>query len=280
MSDEKNLNEENENVEAQSTEEVVEELVPESIEENADTTDEQTAGEEEPAYEAVAVDGDADIQLEENTVDNNQQLNGNSNKASKKTTIIAVVAAAVVVVGIVIAALFIFGGPSKVLNIFPSSNKYNREFVDVTGRTIEQVADQSGMDLKQFLEMYGLPEDMPADTYENAAYYSIPMEKIASKIYGIELSELREKMGIPDEIADDARWVDALDSLPLSKITSSTDFDAFKQRFNLGDDITPDTKYGEVRKTIDEQQMQMRIESEKQNAEQSDDNTENTPPAE
>lgn len=280
MSDEKNLNEENENVEAQSTEEVVEELVPESIEENADTTDEQTAGEEEPAYEAVAVDGDADIQLEENTVDNNQQLNGNSNKASKKTTIIAVVAAAVVVVGIVIAALFIFGGPSKVLNIFPSSNKYNREFVDVTGRTIEQVADKLGMDLKQFLEMYGLPEDMPADTYENAAYYSIPMEKIASKIYGIELSELREKMGIPDEIADDARWVDALDSLPLSKITSSTDFDAFKQRFNLGDEITPDTKYGEVRKTIDEQQMQMRIESEQQNAEQSGDNAENTPPAE
>ena len=49
-------------------------------------------------------------------------------------------------------------------------NKYNRlGYVDVSGRTVAQVAEEQGMDVDEFLEQFDLPSDMPGNTTESAA---------------------------------------------------------------------------------------------------------------
>mgnify|MGYP000488374273 CR=1 FL=1 len=57
-------------------------------------------------------------------------------------------------------------------------NKYNRlGYVDVSGRTVAQVAEEQGMDVDEFLEQFDLPSDMPGNTTESAAYNCIPVSK-------------------------------------------------------------------------------------------------------
>ena len=74
--------------------------------------------------------------------------------------------AAVVVVA---AAAIVFA-----LNMNRWFNPYTKDYVDVDGITIGEVADMNGMELSEFLDYYGLPEDMPASTPEKAAFYNIP----------------------------------------------------------------------------------------------------------
>ena len=175
--EEKNLNEEIE----ETTEEVIDNAVEEIVEaksaetviggeeseldssdvmavgEVTDTTEEAEVIEEtdensEEASEdgtAAAAAIEAEI-AEDGTVTEGAQtpvVTDAKNQALAKTA--AIIVAAVVLIAIIVLGIIFCP------RIF---NKYNRSgYIDVSGRTIAEVADNSGMELEDFLESFGLP---------------------------------------------------------------------------------------------------------------------------
>ena len=56
-------------------------------------------------------------------------------------------------------------------------NPYERDYIDVTGRTAAQIAKDKNYKYEKFLKEYGLPGDMPKSTSERAVFYNIPVKK-------------------------------------------------------------------------------------------------------
>lgn len=275
MSDEKNLNEE-----LEETTEAVEaaEAVAEEVTETTEAVEEVA----ETAAEEVAEVAENTEEVAEATAEAVAAYDTAKSEEKKPLPVVPVVVGAIIaVLVIVLVVLGITIGP-KVFN------KYNREgYVDVSGRTIAEVAESAGMDYADFLEEYGLPADMPGNTSESAAYYTIPCSRMAA-MYGMDFETMKSTLEFPDTITEDTTWGEAEGEVRLSVYVGEDNLDAFKEMYNLGDDVTGDTQWKEIRNTVDEYNRQQRIESEKaaattddedDSADVADTTTEETPEA-
>ena len=134
-------------------------------------------------------------------------------------------------------------------------NKYNHMgYLDVNGYTIGEVVAGMGMEFDEFKDMYGLPKDMRKDTYMNAAQSLIPVSKMA-ELNGKDLDSLREMYNFSEEITENSTWGEAIDSMSLKDYVGEDQFEEFKTKYELGDDITLDTKCGDIRKDIEKKQV-------------------------
>lgn len=174
-------------------------------------------------------------------------------KKTSKAGIIAIIAAIVIVV----AALGLVG--YMVIN----RNPYNKKYIDVTGRTVQEVAEGAGMELSEFLEMYSLPADMPANTSESAAYYSIPVGTIA-QMNMMDFATLKQVLQLPDDITEQTTWGDVEDSLTVRQQVGEDGIEEFKQEYGLGDEVTGDTLWRDIRRKVDKVSRQKRIQEEKE----------------
>lgn len=226
---------------AENTEEIVseaQETAAEEVAEAAAQTAENIAGEadDEIAADAMADDLSYDSDSAEYFVENT---------AVKKTPVAAIVCAAIAAVLVIAALVLYFMGYFGLW-----FNKYNRKYINTTGRTISEVADTSGMTVKEFLELYDLPKSMPANTYESAAFYTMPASKVA-EMYGTTFDDLKEQFGLPDGVSEKDAWGDVEGEITLDTYTNGN-VDAFKEYYGLGDEVTGETKIKEVRNTIDQ----------------------------
>lgn len=306
MNDEKNLNEENENVAeetAEAVEEVTEATAEEAPEETTETVDEapeeteetveETAAEvSEEATEAVeevteTAEGEfvmaqsAETALGDNTDDTDGAVSTNEESGveeavgavqtafeaaaentdtkSKKGGLIAIIVAAALVIALIVIALVMYG-PS----LF---NKYNRMgYVDVSGRTIQEIADANEMELEEFLERWGLPSDMPANTTESAAYNNIPFGNMA-KTYGLSTDDFKKFLQLGDDVTDETPWGEAINKATVGAYVGEEYLDSFKEYYGLGDEVTAETLWGDIRQTVEEKQREERIADEKAEAE-------------
>lgn len=298
MSDEKNFNEENEENEVVESNNETEETVAEETEVETEIEVEDTVTEEtedavaeavedaatkatgafvaSESVESVLGDNSAGIDNADTNADNNneiseavaaaqaayQNVEGYEQKKSGKGSVIAVIVAAVLVVALIVAAIFLFG-PS----LF---NKYNRQgYVDVSGRTIAEVAEESGMDVSEFLVQYGLPEDMPGNTTEAAAYNNIPLSNMAT-MYGMDVTTMKDILQLPEDVTEETPWGEAIGKTTLGAYVGEDNLAEFKETFGFGDEITTDTLWSEVRGTIDQKNREDRIASEKAAKESTD----------
>ena len=237
MDENKNLNEQNEELEeaVKNMEEAAEEVfeAAENAEAAEDTADEAA---EEIADTAVEYTAETPAEIK---------------KGSKIGVVIAIVAAVVVIAAAIVTQTI-------------ETNKYNKlGYVDISGRTVQDIVDAQGMELADFLKEYGLPEDMPGDTTEAAAYYSMPVSKIA-EMYGMDFAQLKEVLKFPDEITENSTWGEAEGSVKLSDYLGTEDISSFKTQYGLGDEVTADTQWKDVRNTVDEKQKENRIAAEKE----------------
>lgn len=250
---------------AETPEEIAEESVADAVEAKSaetviggeesqlDSSDVMAVGDIAEDGTVAAAAAEAEI-AEDGTVTDEAQtatVADAKNQALAKT-------AAIIVGAVILAAIIVLGimfGPK----LF---NKYNRSgYIDVSGKTIGEVADNSGMSLEDFLESFGLPKDMPSNTAESVAYYFIPAGKIAP-MYRMDFETLKTTLGLPDEITEDTPWGEAEGEAKLSNYVG--DLDEFKEKYGLGDEITGDTKWKEVRNIVDERQREENKEQEKE----------------
>lgn len=276
-----NLENETENLEKETVQETAEneaEVTETPSEENTDNTDASAEAEEvteaaenaeaqafenaadETAEEAGNIADEAETPVTEAFDENGEPMviDGNVAAPKKNTGKIAGISIACVAVAVVII-LAIFFGPKLM-------NKYNRMgYIDTTGRTIGEVADANGYELADFLASYDLPADMPESTYESVAYYMIPAKKVA-EMYGMDFASLKEMLGWDDTVTEDTPWGEAEGETTLSKYVGEDNLSQFKEQYNLGDEITGETKWKEIRNIIDQQARDERIAAEKEEA--------------
>lgn len=284
MNEEKNLNEELENAEAETIEETVAEEV--SAEETAaeevpaeelteeevpveEVTEETAAETAEEAVEEATEEAVGEMAAENAVEAENAELAAEATEAAEiisadnvideKKAVpaakLAIGAVAVLVIAAIVVLAIIFAP-----RLF---NKYNRAgYVNVSGRTISEVAESAGMSLDDFLDSYGLPSNMPGNTSESAAYYTIPCSKMAT-MYGMDFATLKSTLELPDTITEETTWGEAEGEARLSVYVGEDNLESFKEQYGLGDEVTGDTQWKEIRNIVDEYNRQQRIDSEK-----------------
>lgn len=138
-------------------------------------------------------------------------------------------------------------------------NPYEKDYIDITGRTAADVAKSKNYKYEKFLKEYGLPEDMPKSTSERAVFYNIPVRKYVEKTPGIEsFEQLKTEMGWDDTITEDTTMGDALDNTKLSYYVGEEQLERFKALYGLDETVTGDTLYGEVRNIVDSKEKEFR----------------------
>ncbi len=160
---------------------------------------------------------------------------------------------------ITVAVLAVGVGVSKLLFVTGIINPYEKDYIDVTGRTASDLAKSKSMKYDKFLKEYGLPLDLPKSTSERAVYYNIPVGKFVEKTPGIDdFSQLKVSMGWDDSITEETTMGDALDKTKLIYYVGEVSLERFKSLYELPDTVTGDTLYGEVRNIVDGKDKEFR----------------------
>lgn len=174
----------------------------------------------------------------------------------------------------------------KELSEDESTAKYNGlGYLNVSGKTIGDICKEKSMEVSDFLEKYGLPEDMTKDTYYDVAVYMMPV-LVRAEIEKTDFKTMKEKFNIPDSIEIDITsdkltdkiksllfgpqyvkqkievteyipWGLIYDELKLEDIYDG-DFEKLKSEYNFGNNITLHTKMKEVRPVMEKVQIQER----------------------
>ncbi len=209
----------------------------------------------EPADAAETVESADDAETVTQVIPDGEADGEIPAKKSKAPVIAAIVAAVVIIAAaIIVVATGKFG---------EWTNKYNRGYVDTTGRTVAEVAEQIGMTYEEFLEEYGLPKDMPKNTYEAVAFYTMPAKK-AAEVYGISFDQIKQMLGLPDDTDENKPWGEVEGEVKLGTYLGGADYvDTFKEQYGLGDEVTADTLWKEVRPIVDAKTKEQREEQEK-----------------
>lgn len=132
------------------------------------------------------------------------------------------------------------------------TNPYNRMgYVDISGKTVQDIANTQGLTLEAFLKLYKLPEDMPGNTTEAAAYYTIPAGIIA-EMNGLDFAALKDGLKLPENVTEDTPWGEAEGGITVADYIGGEDKLAeFKEKYGLGDEVTGATTWKEVRNKVD-----------------------------
>ena len=252
-------------------------------------TDENGEGEES----AEGTDDESEAASDDEIVDT-EAIFEETPKKSKKGLILAIVLI------IIVAALGAYIAYNSL------GNKYNKMgYLDVEGETIEDICQQMNMTLEDFKEQYQLPEDMPANTYSNAASNLIPI-KVFVEMYNTDFATFKESFHLPDttspskptnilgkiksvfvqdkpvEITEDTPIGVAQDEVELKYLVGEENIDKLKELYGFGDEVTGETKYKEVRLAMEKYSIKERLQQEKEAAQKDseenteDQNTENT----
>lgn len=152
------------------------------------------------------------------------------------------------IVAVVIAIALVFGGMSAYKTFY---NPYNHMgYYNISGKTLEEVAELNGMSVEQVKTMLHLPDDVKGDTYYDVIDFLVPVSYM-TEMYGMSVEELKATLSLGDEITGESTWGEALDTMPLEVYVGGEEAVAeFVAEYNLGDDVTGDTLWGEIRKTV------------------------------
>ena len=105
-------------------------------------------------------------------------------------------------------------------------------YIDVTGRTVEEVATLQGLTLEEYIEEYDLPSDLSPLVSETEAGYTIPAGRMA-KIYGTDFEALSASMEFPESIKEDTPWGVAVGEVKVGIYMGEENIESFKKQYNL-----------------------------------------------
>ncbi len=247
------------------TEETVEEVAEDTAEEDAETAEEDAVSIVQiwqcPKCETVCDDSVCTVCGEQCELIEIEATAGEITEGPRKN-IGAIIGGAVAAVIVLVAALWYFG----------VINPYEIGYVDVSGVTLEELADQSGYSLKEYKKVNGLSWLMPKSTNENAVKNNVKVKTTIAQS-GMAFEDFKEYYGWGDNITENSTVGKALGETKLEIIlgvkgaeedVAEKTLASFKEFYGFGDDVTIDTLYKDVRVAIDKKTRETRIEQEKQ----------------
>jgi hypothetical protein len=221
-------------------------LAEEVLESVAEDTDEVSSQTDSEAFDPFAPQTDSE------TYFNSEEF---SAAPKKKAPVVPIV----IIAAVIVLAAAVFVGYKYLM---PKGNPYNNMgYINTSGRTIADVAQDMNMTLEEFLAEYSLPEDMPEDTEESAAYHMMPLSKLA-EMYGMEYEDFVSEYNFGMEVTEDTPWGEAFDTLSLNDYVGEDYLSEFKEYYGFGDDITGDTKWGDVRRIVEQKNYEIQQQQE------------------
>ena len=130
-------------------------------------------------------------------------------------------------------------------------------YVDVTGRTVAEVAKERGLTLAEYLNEYDLPADMPGLVSETEANYTIPAYRMA-QMFDMSFETLKQTFELPDSVNENTPWGKAIGEATLGAYAGENNVESFKKLYGLDESVTADTKWKEVREIVDTVKKQQR----------------------
>ena len=150
-----------------------------------------------------------------------------------------------------------------------NTEKYNGlGYANVSGQTVGDIyaqsgAEQQGIDFVMFLKMQGLPTDITKETYVDAVQPILPLYQM-----GVDLATVENEFGVSSITTDAGDKIDITLDMPFGLILEnakvsnvaklmygSEDLEAFKAEYELGEEVTEDTLWKEVRAKVEEVSM-------------------------
>ncbi len=257
MNEEKNNNLEPEITEEAVTEEVAETVeTAEVVEEAVEEAVAEEAVEEVVAEEAVEAEDVEEISEEVLAEVDGELVEDAEEEEIKKTSKGVIAAVAAVVVALVAIAVL----ASNYFGLF--GDKYSKMYVDVTGTTAGEVANQLGMEFEDFVEYYNLPDDVTVNSHEYAIINVMPAGTYIEKVLGTNFETAHEFFDWDDSITEDTPIGEAWNKTPLTKYYGEAYIEEVKTMYGLGEDVTGETLYGDVRKQIEQAMLEQRLEEE------------------
>ena len=129
-------------------------------------------------------------------------------------------------------------------------NKYNEEsYVNLSNKTLGEVAAVYQMTADEFKTQFGLPADMPEDTNEAAAFYHMTVDNYA-KYVDRSVDEVIEEISSKSDgaaVSKDESFAEAESNMLLVKYFEPMTIEEIKKEYGFGDEINENTRYGEVR---------------------------------
>lgn len=296
-------------VEEIAKEEDVEEVIEEVVEGEEETTENKTIIERWQCTDCEAINETEEctvcggkcelIEIEEIIVEGE-----NANEIIDEKIVLSdrakkgIATGVAVVVCLLIA--YIILSLTGVINVYEKNIFTGTEYIDTTGRTLEQAAEEEGYTVSEYKKMYDLPMFMHKSTNENAAMNSIPIRYLidlenesieaqrkraeSMKAYGMEynpddykkitIEDFRKRYDLSKKITEKSTLGEAQSEMKLLYVFNLADMSEEEQEaelayqkayYGLDKKVTVNTKYKEVRKAMDEVKRQERIDPELKN---------------
>ncbi len=217
----------------ESLTEEMEEVAEETVEEAEEAVEEITEEAEDEVEDSTEAEKYVDVKL----------LIAENAKLKRTNKVLKGILTGIVAIVLVVAIAF--GGVNLYKTVY---NPYNHMgYYNISGMTIEDVAELNDMTVEEVIEMFSLPEDISPNTYYDVMEFLIPVSYMA-EMYGIDVETMKEAFGFGDEITGDSTWGEALDSMTLLTYLGSEELvDEFKADYGFGDEVTSETLWGKVR---------------------------------
>lgn len=139
-------------------------------------------------------------------------------------------------------------------------NKYNEmDAINIYNNTLQDVADASEMTVEEFKALFGLPDDMPADTNETIAFDHVSLKawvESSGATFEEVLPELQSLYKGEEELTGDTLYGDFLNNVTFADYLGETDVDAVIAELNV-EGVAANSLYGDIRTKVERKLLEL-----------------------
>lgn len=163
------------------------------------------------------------------------------------------------------------------LGVYATYSKLSKNIIDnkiASGEmeeTVSHAAEAAGMSVEDYLADYGLTvtDEVNGKTPVNDLYGYMTLENYMNMNNAntsedpsatpepVDINAMIEEWGLTGQVTKDSLWKDVENLMPLKARFGEEQLAQYKEAYNLGDEVTGDTSYGDFQKIIEEKIAQM-----------------------
>ena len=162
------------------------------------------------------------------------------------------------IIAVIIIAFLAAGGYAVYSKI--SNNLFEKAVSDGTApQTVKTLARSAGMSVDEFLEENGITDGSVDGNTEASEFYNHMTVDRYAAYNGMALEDFLEDCGLTGKVTETTSWADAQLLIPVGTyfgIDTTAEgyedqFNMYKMIYGLGDDVTVDTPWGDVKETVE-----------------------------
>lgn len=180
--------------------------------------------------------------------------NNASNSSDKLITFVIIIAV------IAVLGLGVYATYGKITKNITDNKIANGEIAE----TVSHAAEAAGMSVEDYLADFSLvvTDEVNGDTPVDDLYGYMSLENYLTMANEgneepVDVDTVIEEWGLTGQVTKDTQWKDVELLMPLSARFGDEQLEQYKQAYNLGDEVTGETTYGDFQKIIEEKAAEL-----------------------